>query len=88
MDSIIDCSSSLSSDYWKLYESEDGTDLSIYVGREPKSKVFPVHSLVLRTRSKYLKNSLTRNTETSKGIQKTTLTFEDVMPEVFEILLR
>ena len=88
MDSIIDCSSSLSSDYWKLYESEDGTDLSIHVGREPKSKIFPVHSLVLRTRSKYLKNSLTRNTETSKGIQKTTLTFEDVMPEVFEILLR
>ena len=88
MDNEIDCSSSLSSDYWKLYESENYTDLSIHVGREPHSKIFLVHTLVLCTRSKYLENSLAGNTEASKEIQRTTLTFEDVIPDVFEILLR
>jgi len=86
MDNEIDCSSSLSSDYWKLYQSENYTDLSIHVGRDSHSKIFLVHTLVLCTRSKYLENSLAA--EASNEIQRTTLTFEDVMPEVFEILLR
>ena len=72
----------------RLLESENYTDLSIHVGREPHSKVFLAHTLVLCTRSKYLENSLTGDTETFKEIQRTTLTFEDVIPEVFEILLR
>src|SRR4051794_19291907 len=70
-DSVIDCSPSLLSDYWNLYESGNYTDLSIHVGRESKSKIFLVHSLVFCARSKYFANRLTGNTETSKEIQKT-----------------
>jgi len=88
MDNIIDCSSSLSSDYWKLYESGNYADLSIQVGKEPNNKIFLVHSLVLCTRSKYFADSLTGDTEASKEIQKTALTIEDVKPDVFEVLLR
>ena len=88
MNVIVDSSSGLLSDYEKLYESSKYADVSIYVGKEPNSKIFLVHSLVLCTRSSFLENNLTGNAETPRKIQKAALTFEDVSPEVFEILLR
>ena len=87
MDIVVDLSSGLSSDYEKLYESGKYADISIYVGKEPNNKIFLAHTLVLCTRSPFLENSLTGNAETSKEIQ-TTMTLEDVSPDVFEILLR
>ena len=88
MNSFIDLSSNLSSDYEKLYESGRYTDISIHVGKEPNSKIFFAHTVVLCTRSKFIENSLTENEETSNAIQKTTVAFEDVSPDLFEILLR
>jgi len=88
MDNEIDYSSGLSFDCWKLYESGDYTDLSMHVGREPNSKIFLVHSWLLCARSKYLENSLVGNAEMSKEVRKTAVTFEDVIPDVFEVLLR
>ena len=88
MDNFIDLSSSLSADYEKLYESGRYTDISIHVGKEPDSKIFLAHTVVLCTRSKFLENSLTENKETSEEIRKTAIAFEDVKPNVFEILLR
>ena len=85
---VVDCSLSVSSDYWKLYESGQLTDLSIQVGNELNIKIFLVHSLVLCARSKYFMNSLTGHAETSKEVQKTAVTFEDMMPDIFEVLLR
>ena len=81
-------SSGLSVDYEKLYESNKYTDISIHVGREPNSKIFLAHTLVLCTRSKFLESSLTGNTETAEEVQKTAIMFEDMSPDVFEILLR
>ena len=88
MDNIVELCSGLSSDYGKLYESGKYTDVSIHVGREPNSKIFLAHTLVLCTRSTYLESRLTGNTEASNEIQQTAMTFEDVTPDVFEILLR
>ena len=88
MNKIVDLSSGLSVDYEKLYESSKYTDISIYVGREPNSKIFLAHTLVLCTRSKFLERSLTGNTETFEKVQKTAITFEDISPDVFEALLR
>jgi len=88
MNKIVDLSSGLSVDYEKLYESSKYTDISIHVGREPNSKIFLAHTLVLCTRSKFLENSLIGNTETSEEVQKTAIMFEDVSPDLFEILLR
>jgi len=88
MNSFIDLSSNLSSDYEKLYESGRYTDISIHVGKEPNSKLFLAHTVVLCTRSKFIENSLTENNEASDAIQKTAITFEDVSPDLFEILLR
>ena len=88
MNIVVDLSSGLLSDYEKLYESSKYADISIHVGKEPHSKIFLTHTLVLCTRSPFLDNSLTGNAETSKEIQKAAMTLEDVSPDVFEILLR
>ena len=88
MNSFIDLSSNLSSDYEKLYESGRHTDISIHVGKRSNSKKIFAHTVVLCTRSKFIENSLTENEETSNAIQKTAVTFEDVSPDLFEILLR
>ena len=88
MNNFIDLSSNLSVDYEKLYESGRYTDISIHVGKEPNNKIFLAHTLVLCTRSTLLENNLTRDTETTEAVQKTAITFEDVTPDVFEILLR
>ena len=88
MENIVELTSGLSSDYGKLYESGKYTDVSIHVGREPNNKIFLAHTLVLCTRSTYLESRLTGNTEAPNEIQQTAMTFEDVTPDVFEILLR
>ena len=49
MSKVVDLSSGLSSDYEKLYESGKYTDVSIHVGKEPNSKIFLAHTLVLCT---------------------------------------
>ena len=88
MSYIVDLSSGLSSDYEKLYETGKYTDISIIVGREPNNKIFLAHTLVLCTRSKFLENILAGTKETPEEIQNTVITFDDVTPDVFEILLR
>jgi len=85
---FVNLSSSLSSDYEKLYANGKYTDISIHVGREPNTKIFLAHTLVLCTRSTFFESNLVGNTETSEEIQKAALTFEDMVPDVFEILLR
>ena len=88
MDIIIDLSSRLLLAYEKLYDSDKYADVSIHVGKEPNSKIFFAHTLILCTQCSFFEKSLTGNSETSKEIQKTAMTLEDVPPEVFEILLR
>jgi len=88
MSSVIELLSDVSLDYEKLYESGKYTDISIHVGREPNSKIFLAHSLILCTRCPYFEDKLTGNTEVSNEIQQTTMAFEDIKPDIFEILLR
>ena len=88
MNNLVDLSSILSADYEKLYESGRYADISIQVGKEPNSKIFFAHTLVLCTRSTLLENNSTEDMETSEAVQKTAITFEDVTPDVFELLLR
>ena len=85
MTATIDLSLDLSSDYEKLYESSKYTDVSINIGREPNNKIFLAHAVVLCTRSTYFEKMVAENTE---GFQQTVMAFEDVAPEIFEILLR
>ena len=85
MDIVVDLPSCLLSAYGKLYESSKYADVSIHVGREPNSKIFFAHALILCTQCSFFENSLTSN---SGEIQKTTMVLENMSPDVFEILLR
>jgi len=87
MSGFVDLSSGLSADYEKLYKSRRYSDVSIHVGKEPSSKIFFAHTLVLCTRSKFFENNLTGNAESPDEIEKAVITFEDMAPDVFEILL-
>ena len=88
MNVVVDLSSGLLSAYEKLYESGKYADVSIHVGKEPNSKIFFAHTLILCTQCSFFEKSLTGNSETSKEIQKAAMTLEGVSPDVFEILLR
>ena len=76
MNNFVDLASVLSADYEKLYESGRYTDISIHVGKEPNSKIFLAHTVVFCTRSKFLENNLTENTEAPDAIQKAAISFE------------
>src|SRR6185312_4184742 len=88
MDIVVDLPSRLSSAYEKLYESGKYADVSIHVGKEPNSKIFFAHTLILCTQCSFFENSLAGNSEVSKEIQMTAMILEDVSPDVFEILIR
>ena len=88
MSNFADLSSVLSVDYEKLYESGRYTDISIHVGKESNSKIFLAHTLVLCTRSTFIEKNVTGNTDTTEAIQNAIIAFEDMAPDVFEILLR
>ena len=88
MSNIVELLYDVSSDYGKLYESGKRTDISIHVGREPNNKIFLAHSLVLCTRSAYFEDMLTEDTEASNEIRRPAIVFEDMTPDIFEILLR
>jgi len=81
MKNAVDLSSAVSLDYEILYESGKYTDISINVGKEPHSKILFAHSIILCSRCKYLENEIRAGSDTL-------LIFEDIMPDVFEILLR
>ena len=88
MDIVVDLSSRLLSAYAKLYESGKYADVSIHVGKEPNSKIFFAHTLILCTQCSFFENSLAGSSAASNEIQKTAMTLEDVSPDVFEILIR
>ena len=88
MSNVLELLSGVSSDYEKLYESGRYIDISINVGQAPSNKIFLAHSLVLCTRSTYFEGKLTGNTEALNEIQQTAMVFEDITPDIFEILLR
>ena len=88
MNIIVDLSSGLLSAYEKLYKSGKHADVSIHVGKEPNSKIFFAHALILCTQCSFFEKSLIGDSDMSKEIQKTAIMLEDVPPDVFEILLR
>ena len=90
MSNIVELLFGVSLDYEKLYESGKYTDISIHVGQEPNNKIFLAHSLVLCTRSTYFEDKLTGNTEAlnTNETQQAAMVFEDITPDIFEILLR
>jgi len=86
MRNAVDLSSDVSVDLENFYESGKytETDISINVGKEPNNKIFVAHSIMLCSRCKYLENKIMA----CGKVQHKVLVFEDIEPDVFEVLLR
>ncbi|CAG8476955.1 4667_t:CDS:2 [Paraglomus occultum] len=87
MNVLADLSSGLSPDFENLYDTGNYTDVSISVGREPNNKIFLAHFLVLQARSTFFRSMLVDNKDVSNPIERPAMVFEDITPDVFEILL-
>ncbi|CAG8719473.1 7684_t:CDS:2 [Cetraspora pellucida] len=48
----------LSTDYLCLLNQQEYCDVTIKVGTKPNFRIFKAHSLILRSRSQFFKNSL------------------------------
>ena len=73
------------SDYKKLLETGEGTDVIIYAGKNEKE--FRVHSVILRTRSQYFRTAFNDKwAEKKDGM----LIFKkpNIEPNVFQVILR
>ena len=70
--------------YKKIYETKEGYDAKIYVGKKPNIKEFHVHSDILKIQSKFFKTAFTEDIQKKDGYYILNLSNS---PKVFEILL-
>ena len=77
----------LSNDYEKLFETEIGYDVIIYVGEEPNIKEIHAHSNILSIRSQYFRSAFS-NEWAEKKNGKFIFRKPNVSPHLFNIILR
>ena len=77
----------LSRDYEKLFETEIGYDVIIYVGEEPNVKEIHAHSNILCIRSKYFRAAFS-NEWAEKKDGKFIFRKPNITPQIFDIILR
>ena len=77
----------LSNDYEKLFETEIGYDVVIYVGEEPNVKEIHAHSNILCIRSQYFRSAFS-NEYAEKRDGKFILRKPNISPQLFNIILR
>src|ERR1051326_3024844 len=77
----------LSSDYEKLFETELGYDVIIYIGEEPNVKEVHAHSNILCVRSQYFRSAF-YNEWAKKKDGKFIFKKSNISPHLFNIILR
>ena len=77
----------LSNDYEKLFETEIGYDVIIYVGEEPNIKEIHAHSNILSIRSQYFRTAFS-NERAEKNEGKFIFRKPNISPHLFNIILR
>ena len=77
----------LSNDHEKLFETEIGYDVIIYVGEEPDIKEIHAHSNILSIRSQYFRAAFS-NEWAEKKDGKYVLRKPNISPQLFNIILR
>lgn len=77
----------LSQDYLRLLETGEYADVIIQTGQEPDNKEFRAHSLVLRSRSSYFRDTLSSDWAKTQG-NLIILKQLDISSEVFDIILK
>jgi hypothetical protein len=77
----------LSSDYEKLFETEIGYDVIIYVGEDQNVKEIHAHSNILCARSQYFRSAFS-NEWAEKKDGKFIFRKPNITPQLFDIILR
>ncbi len=80
-------STDLSKEYLKFLETGEFSDTEILVGKEPNTKIFRLHSLVLKIRSPYFQTALSSDWI---KIENNIIKFQkpNISIEVFDIIIR
>ncbi|PKY54895.1 hypothetical protein RhiirA4_448194, partial [Rhizophagus irregularis] len=78
---------STSGDFYNLLETGELSDTEILIGEEPDTKIFKVHSLILKTRSKYFRTAFSNNWIKTEN-NTITLHKPNISVEVFDILIK
>ncbi|CAG8786820.1 23610_t:CDS:2 [Gigaspora margarita] len=78
----------LSQDYKNLVESSEFADISIQVGDESNKAYFYAHSLILRTRSSYFREVLSKLGDKLESEKVILFDKPNITPKLFEILFR
>ena len=77
----------LSKEYTKLLESGELYDTEILVGKEPKTKIYRLHSLILKVRSPYFRTAFTSDwVKIENNIVK--FQKQNISVEVFDIIIK
>ena len=80
----INISTDLTNEYLKFLETGEFSDTEILVGKEPNTKIFRLHSLILKMRSPYFRTTLLNDwTNDIIKFQK-----QNISIEVFDIIIR
>src|SRR6266542_4216348 len=77
----------LSQNLLEILKDEEYYDITIEVGNDPYVKIFRAHMVILYYRSPYLKRILSTNKKKNDGTL-VHITLPNVLPEVFQIILR
>ena len=80
-------SNSLLKNYNKILENGEFSDTEILVGEEPNTKIFRLHSLILKVNSSYFRTAFSENWV---KIENNIIKFEktNISVEIFEILIK
>jgi len=77
----------LSKEYAKFLETGELSDTEILVGKEPNTKIFRLHSLILKIRSPYFRTALSGDwIKIENNIIK--FQIEDITAEIFDIIVK
>ena len=79
--------SKLSQNLLETLQDEEYYDITIEVGNDPHVKIFRAHMVILDYRSPYLRKILSTNRKKNDGTL-TYIKFPNILPEIFQIILR
>ena len=77
----------LSQNYIEILEDDEYYDLTIKVGKDPDVKIFRAHMIILCYRSPFLRRTLASNKKNNDG-GLTHIKLPDILPEIFQIILK
>ena len=78
----------LSQNYIEILDDEEHYDVIIEVGKDTNMKEFRAHTIILRYRSPFLRQTLASDEKNDDDGVLTHIKFPNISPETFQIILK